>query len=245
MNKVLPGHITAVTVVRGLHEGDPCDGDVDVFCLTAVARSLGSMLEILMGSGLAAAAGLNAWMPLFALGLADRFVPAITLPDAWSWLSGDVALWITGILLVVEVVADKVPAVDSINDVIQTVVRPAAGGVAFGAGSTAESFRIEDPSSLFQNNAWIPVVIGVVIALGMHAFKAGIRPVANLATAGAAAPILSTAEDASALSLVVTAFFAPVLTVLIIVAFIVGAIVVLRRLHRRRLERESSAEPLL
>jgi uncharacterized membrane protein len=92
------------------------------------------MLEFLVGSGLAAAAGLNAWMPLFALGLLDRVVPVIDLPASWSWLSSDVALWITGVLLVVEIVADKIPAVDSVNDVLQTVVRPASGGIAFGAG---------------------------------------------------------------------------------------------------------------
>lgn len=92
------------------------------------------MLEFLVGSSLAASAGLNAWMPLFALGLMDRLVPAFTLPAGWAWLSGDVALWIIGILLVVEIIADKVPAVDSVNDVVQTVIRPASGGSPSGPG---------------------------------------------------------------------------------------------------------------
>jgi hypothetical protein len=103
----------------------------------------GDMLEFLVGSSLAAAAGLNAWMPLFALGLLDRLLPGFALPNAWSWLSGDVALWIIGTLLVVEIVADKIPAVDSVNDVIQTVVRPASGGIAFGAGVGAQ--EVADP----------------------------------------------------------------------------------------------------
>ena len=103
------------------------------------------MLEFIVGSGLATAAGLNAWMPLFVLGIADRFVPAVELPAGWAWLSSDVALWIVGALLVIEIVADKIPAIDSVNDVIQTAVRPVAGGIAFGAGSSAETVRVDDP----------------------------------------------------------------------------------------------------
>lgn len=200
------------------------------------------MVEFLVGSGLAAAAGLNAWMPLFLLGLADRFVPAVELPTAWAWLSSDLALWLTGILLVVEIIADKVPAVDSINDVIQTVVRPASGGVVFGAGATSETVRVDDPATLFVDNAWIPIVAGILIALAVHAVKASVRPVANLATAGIAAPIVSTVEDVSAFALVVAAIFVPVLAGLLLIALVVVAILALRRRRHARAER-SAAQP--
>lgn len=192
------------------------------------------MLEFLVGSGLAAAAGLNAWMPLFLVGLADRLTDVVTLPAGWSWLSSDVALWITGILLLVEIIADKVPALDSVNDVIQTVIRPASGGIAFGAGASAETVRVEDPSALFADVAWIPIVIGVVIALGIHLSKAAVRPVANVATAGLAAPVVSTAEDASSFMLVLLAVFAPILAGLMIAAIIALGIALLRRARRRR-----------
>ncbi|MEO2132930.1 DUF4126 domain-containing protein [Microbacterium sp.] len=191
------------------------------------------MLEFLVGSGLAAAAGLNAWMPLFALGLLDRFVPVIDLPASWSWLSSDVALWITGVLLVVEIVADKIPAVDSVNDVLQTVVRPASGGIAFGAGASAQTVRVDDPN-LFAGAAWVPIVVGVVIALALHALKASVRPLANVATAGIAAPVLSAAEDVSAGALIVAAIFAPVLAGALVVALIVSAVLLLRRRCRHR-----------
>lgn len=190
------------------------------------------MLEFLVGTGLAAAAGLNAWMPLFALGLLDRFVPVLELPAGWSWLSSDVALWITGILLVVEIVADKIPAVDSVNDVLQTVVRPASGGIAFGAGVGAETIRVDDPA-LFNDNAWVPIVVGVVIALAMHALKASVRPVANLATAGLAAPVLSAGENVSAFALIVAAIFVPVLAGVLLVTIVAVGIALLRRRRRR------------
>lgn len=192
-----------------------------------------------MGSGLAAAAGLNAWMPLFLLGLADRIVPAVELPAAWSWLSSDLALWITGILLVVEIVADKIPAVDSVNDVLQTVIRPAAGGVVFGAGSTAETVRIDDPAALFADSAWIPIVVGVVIALAVHAVKASVRPVANLATAGLAAPVVSTVEDVSSFALVVAAIFVPIVAGILLVGLVVAAVVLIRRRRRHAPARRS------
>jgi len=198
-------------------------------------------MEFLVGTGLAAAAGLNAWMPLFALGLIDRFVAGFELPAGWAWLSSDLALWITGILLVVEIIADKVPAVDSVNDVIQTVIRPASGGVVFGAGAGAEALRLEDPTTLLADNAWVPVVIGVVIALAVHVLKAVARPLANVATGGLAAPVVSTAEDVSSLGLVVAAIFAPLIALLLLIALVIVAVVLLRRRGRLRAERTEPA----
>lgn len=191
-------------------------------------------MELLVGTGLAAAAGLNAWVPLFVLGLVDRVVPAFALPSGWAWLSSDLALWITGILLIVEIVADKVPAVDSVNDVLQTAIRPAAGGIVFGAGSSAEALTLDDPSALLADNAWVPIVIGIVIALGVHALKALARPVANAATAGLAAPLVSTAEDVSSFGLAMAAIFVPVIALLLLIGLVVAAVMLLRRRRRRR-----------
>lgn len=191
------------------------------------------MLEFLVGSGLAAAAGLNAWMPLLVLGLADRFVPGIELPAAWAWLSSDIALWIVGALLVIEIVADKIPAVDSVNDVLQTVVRPAAGGVVFGAGATAETLRVDDPAAFFSDTAWVPIVSGVVIALLVHLAKAAVRPAANVATAGLAAPVVSTVEDVASLALAVVALALPILVVVLLTIGVVAVVAVLRRRRRR------------
>lgn len=190
------------------------------------------MLEFVVGSSLAAAAGLNAWMPLFVLGVLDRLLPGFALPGAWSWLSSDVALWIVGALLIVEIVADKIPAVDSVNDIVQTVLRPAAGGIAFGAGTTAET--VADPAQLFADGAWGPIVAGVVIALAVHAAKAAVRPVANLATAGLAAPALSTAEDVSSFTLAVTAVVVPIVAGILLVLLIVAIVLLLRRRARSR-----------
>ena len=173
------------------------------------------MLEFLTGSGLAAAAGMNAYIPLLVVGLANRFFPdALALPEGWAWISNWWVLAIIAVLLVVEVVADKIPAVDSVNDVIQTIVRPTAGGLVFGSSSTASTVAVTDPAEFFASNQWVPIVIGAIIALTVHAGKTALRPAANVATAGAAAPVVSTIEDVGAIGMSLLAIVAPILVLL-------------------------------
>ncbi|MGM1030519.1 MAG: DUF4126 domain-containing protein [Actinomycetota bacterium] len=169
-------------------------------------------MEVLTGSGLAAAAGMNAYIPLLVVGAANRFFPdAMQLPDGWAWLSNGWVLGIVAVLLVVEVVADKIPAVDSVNDVIQSVVRPTAGGLVFGSSSTASTVAVTDPAAFFASNQWVPIVVGAVIALTVHTAKTVVRPAANVATAGAAAPVVSTIEDVGAIGMSLLAIVAPIL----------------------------------
>ena len=192
------------------------------------------MLEILTGTGLAVAAGLNAYVPLLILGLAGRFLDVVELPAAWAWLENEWVLGILGVLLVIELVAYKIPAVDSINDWIQTIVRPAAGGIVFGTGSSAQTAAVTDPAAFFESNQWVPVVVGIVIALVVHGAKMLVRPAANALTAGAAAPVLSTGEDISAVVLSVLAILIPILVIVAIVGLIVLIISVFRRARRQR-----------
>ncbi|CAH0167173.1 DUF4126 domain-containing protein [Microbacterium sp. Bi121] len=192
------------------------------------------MIEFLIGSSLAASAGLNAWMPLFLLGLADRFLPAVNLPAGWSWIGSDIALWILGALLALEIVADKIPALDSINDVVQSVLRPASGGIVFGAGASAETVAVDDPSAFFSQNTWVPIVTGIVIALVVHVTKATGRLAANTVTGGLAAPVLSTAEDGASFLLAALAIIVPVLAGLLLIGLIVAVIMLFRRRSRKR-----------
>lgn len=192
------------------------------------------MIEFLIGSSLAASAGLNAWMPLVLLGLADRFLPAVNLPAGWSWIGSDIALWILGALLALEIVADKIPALDSINDVIQSVLRPASGGIVFGAGASAETVAVGDPSTFFSEHTWVPIVTGIVIALIVHVTKATGRLAANTVTGGLAAPALSTAEDGASFLLAALAIIVPVLAGLLLIGLIVSVIMLFRRRRRER-----------
>ncbi|MER7458486.1 DUF4126 domain-containing protein [Micromonospora sp. NPDC126480] len=198
------------------------------------------MLEVLTGTGLAASAGLNAYIPLLTMGLLARYTDVIDLPSGWQWLGNGWVLAILAVLLAVEMVADKVPVVDHVNDVVQTVVRPTAGGLAFGAGATSETVTVSDPASFFSSNQWLPVVTGVLIALGVHLLKSAARPVVNATTAGVGAPVASTAEDATSVVMSVVAILLPVLVLAFLLGLVLFVFWFLRRRADRRREREAA-----
>ncbi len=195
------------------------------------------MIELLTGAGLAMSAGLNAYIPLIILGMAGRYLDFVHLPAASGWLTNGWVLAILGALLAVEVVADKVPIIDSANDVIQTVVRPTSGGIAFGTGAAAQTAVVADPGQFFTTNAWVPIALGVVTALAVHGGKTAVRPVADVGSGGLAAPVLSTVEDLGSIAMSVAAILAPLLIVLAIGVFAVAALYTwrgYRGLRRRR-----------
>ncbi|MEV4283686.1 DUF4126 domain-containing protein [Actinoplanes xinjiangensis] len=198
------------------------------------------MFEVLTGTGLAASAGLNAYIPLLTMGLLARYTSAIDLPSGSAWLTNGWTLTILSILLAIEMVADKVPVVDHVNDVVQTFVRPTAGGLAFGAGSASETVTVTDPGSFFTSNQWAPIAAGVVIALVVHGLKAASRPVVNVTTAGFGAPVASTAEDIGSVVMSVLAIVLPVLVLGGLGVLVWAAVWVVRRRNRRRRERAAS-----
>jgi hypothetical protein len=202
------------------------------------------MLEFLAGTGLAAAAGLNAYVPMLALGLGGRLLDFVQLPAGWTWLENDWVLGILGLLLVIEMVADKIPAVDTVNDWIQTIVRPASGGIVFGGGALTETATVRDPAAFFESNAWIPVASGVLIAFCVHVMKALIRPALNAATFGMAAPVVSFAEDFGAVGLSLLALLLPILVIIALAGIVLGTALLLRRARRRKTgERPTAAPP--
>ncbi|MDI1459654.1 DUF4126 domain-containing protein [Catellatospora sp. KI3] len=201
------------------------------------------MLELLTGTGLATAAGLNAYIPLMVVGLLARYTNLITLPGPWQWLGNGWVLLILAVLLAIEFVADKIPAVDSVNDVVQTFVRPTAGGMAFAAGSGSETVTVSNPADLFTQKMWIPIVIGVLISLTVHGTKAAARPALNLATVGVAAPVVSTIEDTASIGLSLVAIIIPFLVILGVGLLILLAVVAARKRRERR-ERRAAARVL-
>ncbi|MGY4711887.1 DUF4126 domain-containing protein [Mycolicibacterium sp. CBM1] len=191
-------------------------------------------MELMTGFGLATAAGLNAYIPLLAMGLLGRFTNLITLPHTWSWLENGWIIAIVAVLLAVEIVADKIPALDSVNDAVQTFVRPTAGGIVFGSGTAAQTAAVADPGDFVRSGQWVPVTIGVVTALVVHLTKTAVRPAANVATAGTAAPVLSTIEDIASVSLVFVAILIPALVLVVVVALAWAAVALLLRRRRRK-----------
>jgi len=192
-------------------------------------------MELMTGFGLATAAGLNAYIPMLLMGLLSKFTSLITLPSGWTWLENGWVMAVVAVLLAVEVVADKIPALDTVNDTVQTFVRPTAGGIVFGSGTAAQTAAVTDPAEFARTGQWVPVAIGVVTALVVHLTKTAVRPAANVATAGVAAPVLSTIEDFASVSLVFIAILVPALVAIALIALAVAAVWLLRRRRRRDL----------
>jgi hypothetical protein len=183
---------------------------------------MGAILSVLSAFGLAGAAGLNAYLPLLIVALLARFTNLIKLNEPWDMLTN---WWVIGtlvVLLIIEIVVDKVPAADTVNDIIHTVIRPAAGAILFAANSGA----------LGEVHPVVALICGLLVAGGVHAVKASARPMVTASTAGTGNWLVSILEDVISF---VTSLISIVLPILIgVVVFMVVAWL-LWRLTRRRL----------
>jgi len=175
-------------------------------------------VDILTAIGLALPAGLNAYIPLLGLALAQHF-GVVALAGPWSELGEWWAIGLIAALLLIEIFADKVPVLDHANDVLQTFVRPAAGAIVAVAASGQAG----------ENYPFAMVALGIVLAGAVHALKAAARPVVNVATGGAGAPAVSTAEDVAAAGSTLIALLVPVLVVVVIALLLVIAWLVFTR----------------
>ncbi|MBB6172661.1 hypothetical protein HNR23_002721 [Nocardiopsis mwathae] len=191
------------------------------------------MLELLTGTGLASAAGLNAYIPLLAVGLIARYTDLLTLGPGWQWMEHPASLGVLGVLLVLELVADKIPVVDSVNDIVQTFVRPTSGGLTFGAGAAAvDSADLTAAST--GDGSWWPIAGGVVIALVFHTLKSLARPLLNTLTLGAGGPVISAIEDIGSAVMSLLAIIVPILVLVVLPLTVAGAVVLWRRRRRGR-----------
>ncbi len=185
-----------------------------------------AFLSLATAFGLSTAAGLNAYIPLLVVALLARLTSLIDLNEPWDALS---SWWVIGtlaVLLVVEILVDKVPVVDTANDVIQTFIRPTAGAILFAA--TTNTVGVHPV---------LAAICGVILAGGVHAVKAGGRPVVAATTAGVGNPIVSTVEDIISFVTSVLAIVAPYLIVALIL--IAGSLIAwwyVRRQQRRAQE---------
>ena len=166
------------------------------------------MIEAISGLsaafGLAGSAGLNAYIPLLLVALAARFPmgdPLIKLQAPYDLMGSWWAIGLIAVLLVIEIVADKIPAVDTVNDGIQTFIRPAAGAVLF-AGSA---------NVITDIHPFLALGAGLLVAGGVHATKTAARPVVTVSTAGVGNPIVSTLEDITAFVVSLLAILLPIL----------------------------------
>jgi hypothetical protein len=171
---------------------------------------MGVLTNILAAFGLSSSAGLNAYLPLLVVALTARYSDFITLQDPWTALENPWTIGVLVLLALIEFFADKIPAVNHANDVLQTCVRPAAGAILFAA-STGVVSKV-DPV--------VAIVLGLLTAGAVHTAKSVLlRPAVTATTGGVANPVVSMVEDVVALMLSVIAVVLPVLISVILVLF--------------------------
>lgn len=175
------------------------------------------ILGIFSAFGLSASAGLNAYIPLLVVALLARFTNLLKLQPPWDALA---SWWIIGLLVVlslIEFFADKVPAVNHINDIIQTFIRPTAGAIVFAASANV----------LTEVSPILSLVCGLLVAGGVHAVKtAMIRPAVTATTAGAGNVPVSVLEDVVSTIVSVLSVLVPILVVvflIILIAWIISS----------------------
>jgi hypothetical protein len=172
--------------------------------------------------GLSAAAGLNAWLPLFGAALAQR-LDLVDLAQPFDDLSGTGALVVLGVLTIADFVGDKVPAVDSVLHAVGTFIAPASGAALFTGQTGADT----DLPTLAA------ILLGGSVAGSIHAGRATIRPISTVGTAGVGNPVLSIVEDVVSAVLTLAAFIVPVLAALGVIALVLLILVLWRRRRRR------------
>lgn len=182
------------------------------------------MYEILTGLGLALPAGLNAYIPLLAVAVADRYFGLINLAEPYDVISSPGGIVIILVLLIVEILADKIPLVDHVNDLINSVIRPAAGAVLVMASTDMVN----------SVNPVVAMLLGLLVAGGVHTLKATVRPTVTATTAGIGNPVISTVEDGVAIGLSIIAIIAPVLIGLVLLALAVVLFFGFRHWRARR-----------
>jgi len=183
------------------------------------------MIGVLAAFGLAGATGLNAYLPLLIVGLLGRYTDLIMLQSPWSALENPWVLGVLVVLLAVEMAVDKIPAADTVNDVIQTALRPAAGAILFAASGNV----ISDMSPV------LAMICGLLMAFGVHAAKATIRPVVTVTTGGLGNPVVSVAEDVVSGTTTLVAIILPAVAAFLVLV-LAGSFVwfIVRRRRRRR-----------
>lgn len=169
------------------------------------------VLSIFSAFGLSASAGLNAYIPLLVVSLMARFTNLINLTPPWDVLE---SWWVVGalvVLIIIEFFADKIPAINHVNDVIQTFIRPSAGAVVFAASAKI----ITDVHPV------LAVILGLLVAGGVHIAKSAVvRPAVTATTAGTANAPVSVLED------VISTLLSIISTVLpILVAILLGLLI--------------------
>jgi hypothetical protein len=175
--------------------------------------------------GFSFAAGVNLYATVAILGLAARY-GWVDLPAQYDVFNNNVVIGVAGALYLIEFFADKIPYVDTLWDMIHTVIRPVGGALIAVATLGDASPTVEGLIAL----------LGGVVAAGSHLTKTSTRAMANASPEPFSNWILSLSEDLLVVGLGFLALRYPiaalVVAVILIALVAVFAAVIIRTVRR-------------
>lgn len=180
-----------------------------------------AMPPVALAGVLAWASGFRLYAALFIAGMLERF-HLVALPPKLEILAHTPVLVATGALLVVEFLVDKVPAVDSAWDSVQTFIRVPLGALlAWGVFANAS-----------PETQAIAALLGAALAAGTHVAKAGTRAAVNVSPEPLSNWGLSFSEDGLLLLGMWLAFRHPVVFVVLLALFVLLLVWLIPKLWR-------------
>lgn len=177
--------------------------------------------SLALAGGMAWASGMRLYAVVFAAGLLGR-LGYLDLPSTLQALENPWVLGLSGTLLVVEFLADKIPVVDSVWDSVQTLIR-----IPSGALLAALALGDHDPAWMLAAG-----LLGGTLTAGMHAAKASGRALVNTSPEPFSNFAVSLGEDVAAAAGMSTAVFFPGLFLVFLGVFVLFLLWLLPKIIR-------------
>jgi hypothetical protein len=194
-----------------------------------------SVLQILsLALGSAWTSGINLYATVAVLGLLQHFGLA-RLPGGLHVLDNWLIIGIAALLYTIEFVADKIPYVDTVWDVVHTFIRVPAGALIALSATTGLNPTVQV----------LALLLGGGLALSTHGTKATIRAAANASPEPVSNWILSILEDIFAFGAAVLAVLHPAVMLVVILIFLLILAWILPKVLRRIRRLFASARNLL
>jgi Domain of unknown function (DUF4126) len=182
---------------------------------------MGTIEALSLAMGTAWTSGINLYATIAALGIAGR-AQMIQLPPELDVLTHPAVIVLACLMYIIEFFADKVPYFDSAWDVVHTFIRVPAGAILAAAA-------LGDMNPPLELAA---LLAGGTVALAAHGTKATLRLAVNTSPEPFTNWGASLTEDVAVLGGLWMIFNHPVLTLVLVAAFIILVIWLMPNLLR-------------
>ena len=192
-----------------------------------------TILEVLLGIGLSAAAGFRVFVPMFIMSLAAQW-GHLTLAPGFQWLGTPAATIVLGLAMIAEILSFLFPWVSNALDSIATPAAAIAGIIIMASVLT-------DMSPLVR---WaLAIIAGGGVALTVQGTTVVTRAAAAGASGGVASPIVGLLEALSSLIVTIATFIIPaIMGIIVLIAMLLVLRIVIPKFRALRMARKTASK---